>query len=573
MNNTERIELYLLGKLSQIDKKAFEEELIINPILKEELALQKEVIAYVKQKDFVNEIGKAHQKYSDNKGFSPLWIWGGIFLLGAVLTSYFFLANSEKEHYVEYSKYIKQEEKNVIDSTVSLQNIESVKIEKVINKNNKKPIVENIQEDKIEFYQRKHKELENFIFKTNQAKQIITKSGIKLNFPANAFEGNISTIQLEIEEYVTKSDIILADLTTLTNDKKQLISEGMLCVKATNPSTGEEVKLKNNVKISFPKNGNKSTDFKPFIGQENQQGEIEWVLQKEEMSIEPEEETVEKRGLEKWEKGYIQKNARVGLISPRYYRQNLKMYLEKELPNEFFINKKTKEIVVQFVLDKKLQKSDFKISTYQGEIKKDKNLMKKAEKANKKQKEQEETLLSLIEKMPTSIKWTAAISGQDTVTSTVKLPVRISPEGISFGNIIAYQTNKQIIKDKINDGQKLTERDINYYVFSLSSLGWINCDRFISVRNRKKFTMKIDNPYANDLRLVFKKYKSILPSYQNSFANIIEGEEVSLIGIVRVNDELKIAKTDFVTQKGYVPTLEYQSIDEKGLIEFAKSFD
>lgn len=85
--------------------------------------------------------------------------------------------------------------------------------------------------------------------------------------------------------------------------------------------------------------------------------------------------------------------------------------------------------------------------------------------------------------------------------------------------------------------------------------------------------MKIDNPYSNNLRLVFKKYKSILTSDRNSFKKIIEGEEVSLIGIVRVNDELKIAKTDFVTKKVYVPTLEYQSIDEKGLIEFAKDFD
>ncbi|MFN7117180.1 MAG: tetratricopeptide repeat protein [Saprospiraceae bacterium] len=50
-NNIERIDRYLSGQMDQEEKKAFDAEIAANPLLEEELALQKDMANFLKRKD------------------------------------------------------------------------------------------------------------------------------------------------------------------------------------------------------------------------------------------------------------------------------------------------------------------------------------------------------------------------------------------------------------------------------------------------------------------------------------------------------------------------------------------
>lgn len=105
-----------------------------------------------------------------------------------------------------------------------------------------------------------------------------TNSGIALIFPPNIFEcGSDDSVNLEVSEYATLSQMALAGLSTMSGEK-QLETNGMLYCKASNQNL-QEVKIKDgkNYKISFPNNSKSpAKEFMLFEGKE-ENGVVNWI--------------------------------------------------------------------------------------------------------------------------------------------------------------------------------------------------------------------------------------------------------------------------------------------------------
>lgn len=603
MYTTETIELYLLGKLSEADKQTFEQELANNPVLQQEVASYQQIIECVKYNDFVKEMGKAHQTYINTKGkggwSSSLMTWGSIALLSVLLgvAGYQYQKHQSNEgdkqitetptEIVEASssKLETSNDSTSLSHTVALKKIsevmviaDSATVDTSVHADNSEAIIDEIAE--LEPYKRQHKKAQKFMIVPDREVTIETKNGVKIKIPKNAFVGNPKEVQLEVEEYLELPDMILADLTTLTDDGKQLETGGMIHAKATNPVTGKELTLQKNIEISFPKDGNNNNGFLPFIGQKNNEEEIEWVLE----DIEEDdlfEESIVALPLEEVKKTILTKDIyqvnELGVV-PTYDRGALGRYLKNGLGNV----KENVRVDVSFVLDEKGLPVDLKIKKT-GEFSKAKIRTKGSSLTRTEKK-----ILKLMEDM--SVIWSPGQLDGDYVKTYINLPIDISPEGVFLRNLVGgsvvspnskkfkgkyipKQQQKKEIEAQLTEGKTFTEQGADYYVFTLSSLGWINCDRFLNT-NGKKYTFSVKNDENARLRLVFKNYKSILPANRGKqFQNVLENQEVSLIGIYKEGDVFKVAKTEFKTNQGFIPQLNYRAVDQQGLIQFANDLE
>ncbi len=123
------------------------------------------------------------------------------------------------------------------------------------------------------------KEAQIFTLNTSQKRVITCEEGTKITVEADAFKSKETgkpikeTIQLKVSEYYHLDDIILANLTTQSNDEL-LETGGMLYIEAS--QNGQELELIKPLEIEFPNKG-KKREMQLFTGQE-QENTINWLL-------------------------------------------------------------------------------------------------------------------------------------------------------------------------------------------------------------------------------------------------------------------------------------------------------
>jgi hypothetical protein len=89
----------------------------------------------------------------------------------------------------------------------------------------------------------------------------------------------------------------------------------------------------------------------------------------------------------------------------------------------------------------------------------------------------------------------------------------------------------------------VSSRDAGYYILKTSSLGWINCDRFINGRTtRINYKLNIKNADGASVSMVFKSMNSVLPSWYTNgvydFLTVEANQDVVLLAIKRKNGKL-----------------------------------
>lgn len=127
-------------------------------------------------------------------------------------------------------------------------------------------------------FQKLETETQNFEGKSNEEIVITGKQGTKITIPKNSLMKEngkyaVGKINLELMEFYKKSDVVLANLHSMS-DNAMLESGGMIYISATN--NGEKLQLKNNAKmtIEFASKNNKS-DMQVFYGHPKGK-EINW---------------------------------------------------------------------------------------------------------------------------------------------------------------------------------------------------------------------------------------------------------------------------------------------------------
>ncbi|RAJ17995.1 energy transducer TonB [Olleya aquimaris] len=428
----------------------------------------------------------------------------------------------------------------------------------------------------ISFYNSVKKQPEIKTINNEKETTITFKEGTVLTIPAKCFidtNGKLArgNINIEVTEYYQLSDMLLANLTTMSDDK-QLETGGMLFVKAN--KKGKELRLKsgNSIRYKFSSNNSKKIDMQLFLGEENKD-RVNWTLDKQ---VEPTTTTTEVHEVRFVEEEIVEVPINIIEEVPVFpgcdtgTNTEKKQCFDKALSKLISKNFNTSLAEDLNLTGKHKIRASFKIDT-NGEV-----VDIQARAANTELANEAIRVLKLIPKLK------PGIQRGKTVIVPYWLPINFTVAGSTKNNpsLITVKDKTSFEKkfeaqlnnrDSVNSTSTnvITAKSVSRYAFYGSKLGWINCDRFIrSNTNAIKFKLKIKDANGADVKMVFKSYNSILPSKRNNdnydFGTVAVNEEVILVAIKMIDDKLFLGVKNATTKQISELQFDYKevSLDE-----------
>ena len=144
-----------------------------------------------------------------------------------------------------------------------------------------------------------------------------------------------------------------------------------------------------------------------------------------------------------------------------------------------------------------------------------------------------------------------------------------------YKNNIKYNQlfNRKYAVFKNSNIKMMNDAELNYYIFSCSKLGWINCDYFWDTKDERiNYIVKIDPNERSDVKLVFKNAKSIMPGSIEGdkciFHNVPINQEVKIVAIKYKGDQPLLSIAETKTSKTPFNNLQYK---EFSLTELEKN--
>jgi TonB family protein len=335
--------------------------------------------------------------------------------------------------------------------------------------------------------------------------------GTEIIIPANSFShanGNPvqKNIKIALQEFYTIPEMIFAGLSTTSNGNP-LETGGMIHLQALAEDEPLQLKPGKEITLKFPYTDQKE-NMQLFTGNQTADGTVNWLLT----------EMAPEQGDEVFQVVEHQPEPVGGMKAfYEYVRKNIKY------PDEARNKGIQGRVFVQFVVDTDGSLTDIAILKGIGAG-------------------CDEEALRLIENSP---KWTPGKQRGKPVKVRMSLPVVFKLDEASEGQNQNYST-----PPSPSGESTLAMRSNNqasYYTLKSNSLGWINCDRFLTL-NGPKTSLAI--PAAAESQtsvvLIFKQYASILPpsTYIDGhyvFDNIPVNEKVVLLGMKLVGNTPYVA--------------------------------
>ena len=243
----ERIEQYLKGELSPAEKAAFEKQIEADPLLKEEVNAQQDIMRGIERADLKERILKARKSFHSGKSFTK-WGLGGLSLVVIVAAILFYKSQSNHRPYENNTlpEFNEQGEKQWADAD-------------------------------------KHIPAQTFIIDATTDTVIETKGGIVMAIPANGFldeNGKPVTgkVDLAVKEALDPATMINGGLSTKSGNEL-LESGGMFFIDARKNGKSLKINPANGIYTEIP-----AKEIKPgmqmFSGKRNADGTIDWVAPK-----------------------------------------------------------------------------------------------------------------------------------------------------------------------------------------------------------------------------------------------------------------------------------------------------
>ena len=121
----------------------------------------------------------------------------------------------------------------------------------------------------------------------------------------------------------------------------------------------------------------------------------------------------------------------------------------------------------------------------------------------------------------------------------------------------------------------INDAELNYYVFSSSKLGWINCDFFWKVNDEKiDYIVKVDPESKPNIKLVFTQVKSIMAGTLKGdkyiFENVPINQDVRLVAISFKGSEPLLSVSETKTSKEIFDKFDFK---EFSLSDLEKQFN
>lgn len=386
---------------------------------------------------------------------------------------------------------------------------------------------------------------------------ITCSQGARLFFSKNSFSfANLdepsSTIEITVKECYDYADFIGENLSTTSNGDL-LETGGMLEITAT--SEGKEVQLKadKNYTVYFPRNEN-LLKMDLFYGERDSSENINWTLNTDSDQSNQTSLTLP------------------GSILPRTPICSLRISSHTSKVGDFPVEWKFKNEpgnVFEYFnsnfslpedLAKELGETDV-IADYSFEIDKNGNIVK-IYTSQISDERIDKLLKAFINELPP---FDMNTMGDPDFETTM---------GLGFSSIIKYDYSsyaKNFEENRDNDDilSNVNQTDVDFYVFSATKLGWINCDRFWNSREPKIdfFVQKnADTPMST--YLIFENIRSIMrgSAVQDKFifSSIPAKKDIKIIGIKHIDGQPQLCVQAANTS---APTLTLEQFESFTLSE------
>ena len=350
-----------------------------------------------------------------------------------------------------------------------------------------------------------------------KAGTIECKGGTKLFFPSGSFvhasgKPVVGKVKLVVEECLDLDEMLAAKLST-TSGGRRLETAGMINVRAF--VGREELKLKDGCRynIYFPIGGERKDDFELFYGSRDSKGNIDWVLEE---NAEPIEESVLSSEpivndcfvqISASQYRYGTRIQEMDYFNwPLVNGQNLNQWFissfnpDPQMLDDFCANRMYSQIT--FYVNEDGSFRDYYVS-------------------HASRAEYDRLLADALSTMPC-------------LDLKKFMPVYTSDHAciLSFGRQ-QQRSTKQFVDRFVkrydyDDSEKnmsdVSTEDLNYYVFSSTELGWINCDRFLQNESPLvDVTVEVPMSENTSISMVFDADKCILSSVKQGALYVFKG--------------------------------------------------
>lgn len=391
--------------------------------------------------------------------------------------------------------------------------------------------------------------LETFEINSQKDSMLIGEKGTTIYFPPNVFQFSDGTspngkIKIELKECYNLSTMIAENLSTLSYDQI-LKTGGMLFLKAS--ADGKELSIKDGESyiICFPKN-NEADSMDLFYNVPDRNNNSTWVedyklFQSEKFFTNQDTTSLKKISnqfeftddLYDYKFLFSRVSVRLWDLKFKGSDDNIVDFLHKKdslcsRADKYKFYKNKIKIDIDFQVDKKGNVKDLKIT-------------------NGSTKEYNQFALAFYKDIPqfdlSSSKWSDSSYSIGLLSDRNLNLVRFKAK---FRDQYADYKNKVI--------QKMDKTALDYFIFSASKLGWINCDKDWNTNDEKiDFIVKTKNSKDSKVQLVFSDIKSIMNGILRGnnfvFRNVPINRKIKIIGISFKDGKPTMSKAEAITNK------------------------
>ncbi|MCU0389959.1 MAG: hypothetical protein MUE81_02470 [Thermoflexibacter sp.] len=302
LSKIEKIEKYIAGELSTSEKQEFDNELLINQELRNDVALQRQLIKRINYLSAKEELNLIHEKLYPTTA-QPSILSNSYALLAGVIVLILSVALFLKITLSEENKELLIADKPTIshhpkegnkETTAILPNNDNPNIDTESQENTPitKPTTMTQKSSPFRFtaakvvdilYPNKEKkDKQSFTIQSNRDTSIVGKKGTKIFIPSKVFvrkDGSIvenSLVNIELIELYDLSDYIKYDLPTISNGK-MLESGGVVYLNAMIDNEQLAIAKGKNLQIDFNSENAKKERMQAFYLERDKDEKPNWV--------------------------------------------------------------------------------------------------------------------------------------------------------------------------------------------------------------------------------------------------------------------------------------------------------
>jgi hypothetical protein len=572
------IETYLLEQLEEEDKQDVERKLDSNPDLKNEVDNQRLLMLGIERMGLKEDILQAEKNYF--KGNKGSYFAGGTIILILIL-AIFLIPRFQDRIPEEHESAI------ILSDTLEAFSKDTVVVSKLDElADSTEEIVRflgNQQAEETRNSSIVYPKVKTQYFQIDQTKDNLIEGidGSIIKIKANSFNSESEKIIIGMKEYYSLSDIAFSNLSTQTTKGELLETGGMLYLEAKNLS-GKKVELKKQIELKIPYEEHK-TDMLLFSGKEDSNKNVLWDLLPTEII---KEEGIKPQVISRDEGGEVftivenmpsfpgcDQTSRSARESCTREKMAISIKRNMRLSESIKGTNPSGACLISFLIDER------------GWV----NNVKVVKGLNQTLNEIAKNAVEALPRMTPGSQRGRPVKVQYTIPVVFRFDgdeVFYNDREIrDFQDSLLNERNKlqfnnievnldSLIADTAYSSNNV-KNDVDYYFFSTSNLGWINCDRFIRGSGRMDYTIA-NLPENTTVKMIFHRYKSILPGYQYrgkyTFKRVPKNEMVSIFVIKEEDGQPYVCfQSEKIADKS--PELEFELLTQTNLKKYKDRID